>query len=159
MRAAIEVLTVVLVVVGLLGCAAGELPMAATPLPDTAEISMETPTRGVSIPTPEGKAVVSPIRVTAQSLEEVTPPPAAEKAVELAVKDLAAAEGVAEETIRLVSVEAVEWSDASLGCPEPDMVYAQVITPGYLVVLELEGELFEYHTDDGRFVVQCQDAK
>ena len=26
------------------------------------------------------------------------------------------------------------WSDASLGCPQPDMGYAQVVTPGYLVL-------------------------
>ena len=70
--------------------------------------------------------------------------------------DLIQKTGVALKAVRLVSVEAVQWSDASLGCPKPGMVYAQVITPGFLVVLEAMGDEYEYHTDEGRFVVLCQ---
>jgi hypothetical protein len=50
----------------------------------------------------------------------------------------------------------MEWSDASLGCPQEGMMYAQVITPGYLIVLEAQGQTFEYHTDQGTNVVLCQ---
>jgi hypothetical protein len=35
-------------------------------------------------------------------------------------------------------------------------MYAQVITPGYRVVLEAGGQRYEYHTDTGRFVVLCE---
>ncbi|NIN69986.1 MAG: hypothetical protein GTO63_35950 [Anaerolineae bacterium] len=86
---------------------------------------------------------------------EVEPPAKAEQAILLAREDLARRLGLAPEAIRLVSVEAVEWSDASLGCPQPGMMYAQVITPGFRVVLEAEGQTYEYHTDTGRLVVLC----
>ncbi len=53
-------------------------------------------------------------------------------------------------------MEAVDWSDASLGCPEPGQVYAQVITPGYRVLLEAAGKEYEVHTDQiGRSAVIC----
>ncbi len=87
---------------------------------------------------------------------KVKPPAEAKRVVELAMDDLIQKTGVALKAVRLVSVEAVQWSDASLGCPKPDMVYAQVITPGFLVVLEAMGDEYEYHTDVGRFVVPCQ---
>jgi hypothetical protein len=86
----------------------------------------------------------------------VTPPPGAEQAVRLAREDLAQKLGQAPEAIHLVSVEAVEWSDTSLGCPQPGMMYAQVITPGFRVVLESEGKKYDYHTDRGRVVVLCE---
>ena len=84
------------------------------------------------------------------------PPAAADQAVRLAREDLAKRLVLAAEAIQLVSAEAVEWSDASLGCPQPGMMYAQVITPGYLVILEAGGKRYEYHTDAGRFAVLCE---
>jgi hypothetical protein len=79
--------------------------------------------------------------------------------IRLAKEDLAQRLSLASDDIRLVSVEAVEWSDTSLGCPQPGMMYAQVITPGYRVVLEAGGQKYEYHTDTGRFVVLCEKGK
>ncbi len=50
----------------------------------------------------------------------------------------------------------VEWGDTSLGCPMPGMVYAQVITPGFRLVFDYQGQQNEYHTDrDGSSVVAC----
>jgi hypothetical protein len=66
-------------------------------------------------------------------------------------KDLA----VPLETVQVVTAEPREWPDSSLGCPQPDMLYAQVITPGYLVVVEVSGERLEYHTDERGTVVRC----
>jgi len=86
---------------------------------------------------------------------EVEPPARAEQAIRLSREDLAQRLGLAPEAIRLVSVEAVEWSDASLGCLQPGMMYAQVITPGFRVVLEAVGQTYGYHTDTGRLVVLC----
>jgi len=156
MKAGIGFLVLLLIGIGLLGCAGGQVPTAATEAPVEADrmAPMETPrTRVLS---PEARSVTTAVRMTAQAVVDITPPPAAKKAVELATQDLAQTEGIPRETMRLVSVEPVEWSDASLGCPEPEMVYAQVITPGFLIILEAKGKTFEYHTDAGRFVVQCQ---
>ncbi len=50
----------------------------------------------------------------------------------------------------------MEWPDASLGCPEPGMMYAQVVTPGYKIHLSCGEELFTYHSDCGSRVVYCE---
>ena len=81
---------------------------------------------------------------------------ASEPLVELAKADLADHIGIDKEQITVVSVKAVDWPDASLGCPEPGMFYAQVITPGYKIVLSHDGERYEYHTDRSNRVVLCQ---
>lgn len=74
---------------------------------------------------------------------------AAQPAVDAAVAAFAASAGVAAETVRVVAVEPVSWPDSALGCPEPEMSYLQVITPGYRVVLEAGEERATYHTSDG----------
>jgi hypothetical protein len=52
-------------------------------------------------------------------------------------------------------MEEQQWSDTSLGCPQEGFMYAQVITPGYLIVLEAQGQTYEYHTDTQANVVLC----
>jgi hypothetical protein len=75
----------------------------------------------------------------------------------LAKEDLAQRLSLAPDDIQLVSVEAVAWADTSLGCPQPGMMYAQVITPGFRVVLEAKGERYQYHADQDRGIVLCAD--
>jgi hypothetical protein len=58
----------------------------------------------------------------------------------------------------LLSVEPREWSDTSLGCPTPGRAYAQVIVPGYALVLSTPdgARTFEFHTSDvARSIVRC----
>lgn len=43
----------------------------------------------------------------------------------------------------VVSTEARDFPDASLGCPQPGMAYAQVITPGHRVLVEADGRRFD----------------
>lgn len=83
--------------------------------------------------------------------------PGSEKAVAAAIADLIQQAGVAPEAITLVSIEAQEWPDASLGCPQEDYMYAQVITPGYKVILEADGTQYNYHTNSESTVVLCQE--
>ena len=87
---------------------------------------------------------------------EVKPPAEAREAVRRAIEDLGKTIGERSAAIRLLRVEAVQWSDTSLGCPKEGMVYAQVITPGFLVVLEAKGRAYEYHTDADSFVTLCE---
>ena len=55
--------------------------------------------------------------------------------------------GVSPDAVTVLEIEAVEWRDASLGCPQPGMMYAQVITPGYRAAIEVEGEQYQVHMD------------
>jgi hypothetical protein len=45
------------------------------------------------------------------------------------------------------SAKYVEWPDACMGVSEPDIACADVITPGYIVILDTGVLAFEYHTD------------
>ncbi|MBM3498225.1 MAG: hypothetical protein FJX74_06095 [Armatimonadetes bacterium] len=67
--------------------------------------------------------------------------------------DLAEVEGVDDGEVQVTRVEAVVWSDGSLGYPEPGMDYIQMLIPGYRVTLQVGGRTYEYHTDQGRRIV------
>jgi hypothetical protein len=122
--------------------ASGAASPLATPTPGDAASPLATPT-------PPGSAGESPIATPEEPLSDIP-------AVSNAVADLAARLGVPASDITIVSVEAVEWRDASLGCPQPGMAYAQVITPGYLIVLEAGGASYEYHAGRSQAVLCAQ---
>ncbi len=71
-------------------------------------------------------------------------------------EDLTRRKGIDKREITVVAVEAVNWPDTSLGSPEPNTMYAQVITPGYRILLSCAQEIHVYHTDRGDRVVYCQ---
>lgn len=62
--------------------------------------------------------------------------------------------GVEKEEIKVVSTEEVEWPDTSLGVPEPGMMYAQVVIPGFKIIYQVAGKTYEVHTNfDGKLAV------
>jgi hypothetical protein len=72
---------------------------------------------------------------------------------------LAAELDLPSEQVSLLRSEAVQWRDTSLGCPQPGMMYAQVIVPGYRFVLQVEGTEYEVHTDQrGNKILICQSS-
>ena len=75
------------------------------------------------------------------------------EAVEIAKDVLHVELGADVTSMRLRTAEAVEWSDAGLGCPQEGMSYALKTIAGYRVVLETEGKLVRVHVGDGRGVV------
>lgn len=76
-----------------------------------------------------------------------------QRAQAMAVRDLAGRANVAATAVKVIRVEEVEWPDASLGCPQPGMMYAQVITPGYRLELEAAGKRYTYHASDERVIL------
>ena len=104
---------------------------------------------------------VSPItttKVSTMTLSEdsAKPIPGSEETVTVAIADLSDQTGIPADQIKLISIEAVEWSDSSLGCPQAGFMYAQVITPGYLIILEAQGQQYPYHTNLTTNVVLCE---
>ena len=81
--------------------------------------------------------------------------PEIDPVVQPAVTDLGDRLGVDESAITVVSVEAVTWSNGSLGCPEPGMMYTQALEHGLLIVLEVDATKFEYHSGAGRDPFYC----
>lgn len=83
-------------------------------------------------------------------------PTSAQPAVNAAKQDLASRIDASVDTIEVIEFEAVDWRDSSLGCPEPGKSYLQVITPGYRVVLQADGQTYEYHTNREDRAVLCK---
>jgi hypothetical protein len=81
---------------------------------------------------------------------------AADAAVRAAISDAASRLKVAADAIKVVSVSATDWSDTSLGCPQPGMFYAQVIVQGYTIVLSAGPSRIEYHADRRGRIVTCK---
>jgi hypothetical protein len=142
-------ITGVLAMSALTACAALPASPAVSPL---SPLATPAPAASPSTAVPE-KSMPNPSPETA--VPGVTPAPPPDPR-DLAVADLAARLSVAPDAITVKVVEPIEWPDASLGCPKPGMMYAQVVTPGYRIVLEIDGRSYEYHADTQRHVVYCE---
>ncbi|MDT8439808.1 MAG: hypothetical protein RQ729_12450 [Wenzhouxiangellaceae bacterium] len=73
--------------------------------------------------------------------------------------DLARQLGIAPDTVEIVSAETMTWPDSALGCPEPDMMYMQVLSPGVRIVLRANGVEHHYHGAAGRAPFRCPDER
>ncbi len=87
--------------------------------------------------------------------EDQSPGPNVPEEANRAIADLAKRLDINADRIEVVRVESVEWPDTSLGCPQPGQAYAQVITPGQILVLSANGQEYEYHTS-GDQIVACE---
>jgi len=65
-----------------------------------------------------------------------------------AVAALSGSLGLPADKITLVSTEAVDWPDGCLGVVDEGLVCAQVITPGFRLILEANGRQVEYRTNE-----------
>ncbi len=89
----------------------------------------------------------SPLAPDRSQVSPYPSPAARAQAAEDLLPQVAEALDMEAEALTMISIEAVEWPDASLGCPEPGRSYAQVVTPGWrLVYRDAAGEAHEVHT-------------
>ena len=66
--------------------------------------------------------------------------------------DAAERTGAAVDEIDVVTAVQVTYTDGSLDCPEPGMLYTQALVDGYQVVLDADGTELDYRvTRDGGF--------
>lgn len=65
--------------------------------------------------------------------------------VDAVLADAARRTGRPVDEFEVVSADSVTWSDGSLGCPAPGMMYTQALVPGYRVVVEAGGQRYDYH--------------
>jgi hypothetical protein len=87
--------------------------------------------------------------------------PSHSEVVALAQQDLAERLGIAsdqvEKQIEVREMRAVTWPDASLGCPQPGMLYAQVAQAGLLIRLSVGGEIYYYHSGEAQEPIFCEE--
>ncbi|MGH8240129.1 MAG: hypothetical protein ACREXP_24375 [Steroidobacteraceae bacterium] len=53
----------------------------------------------------------------------------------------------------VVTIEPTQWSDSSLGCGKANSMYTEVVSSGYIVVLEREGERHQVNVAGSRAVM------
>ena len=146
--------TVVLLLLVVSGC--GDQP-TVTPtrptsvLPPTTGPAVTVTTTGPVVPTTASASLtVGPVTATPVTTN-VTPegaiPTEVKPAYQAALTDLTKRNQVTANGVKLAGYQFTQFSDSSLGCPQPNTMYSQVITPGYILNLEANGQTFEYHTN------------
>ena len=75
--------------------------------------------------------------------------------VEAALDDAARRTKIDRTKLTVLSAESVTWSDGSLSCPEPGMVYTQALVPGYRIRIQAGAEVLDYHAGRLGHLVLC----
>lgn len=129
---------------GLLAAGAACAPVPATPSPAASPAAPAASTPAAAKPAQKAPAAVNV-------------PAEAEAAVQAARQQAASRLNVDAGRLTLMRVESRQWRDSSLGCPQPGQMYAQVITPGYLVVIAGPNQQqLAFHTDTRGRAVLCE---
>src|SRR3954452_15318249 len=84
--------------------------------------------------------------------------PDQQQAVAAALQDAATHLGVAASELSLQQIEAREWGDSSLGCPQPGSRPPQSVTPVFLTVINSRGKRLEYPSGVRGRVLLCQES-
>jgi len=95
-----------------------------------------------TVPSQETAPTATPVAAEPQAL----PRGAHDALVIQAQEDLGGRLGVEADEIEVVEVATMIWPDASLGCPKPGMVYAQMRLEGLLIRLAHDGQEYAYHS-------------
>ena len=122
--------------------------LALTKSPESATESTATDVQHPTKPehTEQEYADTQPLEEqVAQSTEAESSPPA--QLVENLKSVLSVETGIPSYEILLVSSETVDWPDSCLGLAQSDEFCAQVITPGYRIILGTLDREYEFHTD------------
>jgi hypothetical protein len=85
--------------------------------------------------------------------------PASKKLVESARKDLAKRLSIPASEIALVEFRKTTWPDGSLGCPQPGMMYTQMVQDGTVIRLTARKRTYEYHSGTAAEPVLCEKNK
>ena len=114
------------------------------------------PAQTIEPPIPAMKADFTPISPDIESwatngeiMDPVTPAPEElPDAVQAAMRRLSDLLNITIDQIEVVSANHVQWRDECLGISSPSSVCPQVITPGWVIVLQAEDQEYTFHTDE-----------
>jgi hypothetical protein len=114
-----------------------------------------TPTVGTPpVPVP----VVSPVS-SGTTLPGSNESPDPQPAVTNALRDAASHLNVGEDQLHVDQVEPRQWPDSALGCPQPGIMYSQIVTPGFLIIISTRnGKRLEYHANARGDVRLCEET-
>ena len=78
------------------------------------------------------------------------------EAVRFAKGELAAHLKIEPSQILILEAVETQWPDACLGIQEKDKVCAQVITPGYNILMQANGKKYQYRTNRDGSVIKAE---
>ncbi len=104
--------------------------------------------------TPEPSGDEEPIEQPAPGIPDGTA-----KLINDVQQDLSSQLNIDISSIETISVEEVMWRDSSLGCPVDGMSYLQVLTSGFRIILEVDGQEYHYHSRDTSNFVLCRNPQ
>ena len=111
------------------------------------EIEEPTPTFTVETEEKVDSGEATPVVITGGEKEDM---------IAKVKQDLVSRLGISIDQITVFIAQTVTWSDSSLGCPEKGMMYTQVLTPGYKIILEYNGTKYDYRTNDSGYFKICK---
>jgi hypothetical protein len=97
---------------------------AASSSPQPSHVPAEKPSGNIALPT----SVIEPV-----------------------VAEVARLAGVTTDQVTVISAEEMTFSDGSLGCPVPGMVYTQALVDGYKIVAEAGGKTYDFRGSGSTF--------
>jgi hypothetical protein len=71
------------------------------------------------------------------------------------LSDAASVASVDASQVSLISAKEEVFSDGSLGCPQKGQSYIQVLTPGWIVMVDAGGTVLEYHASTAGAYILC----
>ncbi|HSN75325.1 MAG TPA: hypothetical protein VL334_09620, partial [Anaerolineae bacterium] len=128
-----------------------------------AACAVPPPPPAVDLPTSRPPTAEPPLPTTTPTIDippaEVEPPATAGPAAiaDAAVQFAAAELGVDPASVQVIRVDAVEWRNSCLGVDKPGEMCMDVITPGYRVLLEVDGQEVAVHTNQEGTVMRLAD--
>ncbi|GAB4282497.1 MAG: hypothetical protein Kow0080_36430 [Candidatus Promineifilaceae bacterium] len=129
-----------------------------TAVPESYPSANQPPAKGT--PVVQNGELISPTPQPIKGGEEMPAQEIPEAVLQLpitqnVIADLSAKLGIDAAQIKVVAFEEVTWRDSSLGCPQPGMAYLQVLSEGYRIVLQANGQNYDYHTNMSNQFVLC----
>ncbi len=113
----------------------------------TLELPTEPEPGATSTPLPIATDTPPAATATSPAPAPTSTPRMLSEPVQAAVDDLALRLSIPASEIVVVSVTAQTWPNGCLGLGGPTEICTQVVTPGFAVVLEADGVMYSYHTN------------
>ena len=151
----------ILFVLWALGLSTGCQPVAGdagmpqeTTVTATAEPVMSTgQSTRISIPLTELPERIMPTETASHRTDEVP-----EELLNKIIADLAERTGIPSDRILVIQSQATIWNDGSLGCPQPGVFYTQALVNGFWVILEAEGQKYDYRASESGYFFICKNG-
>ena len=130
-------------------------PATATPAPPTATPVPPTPTATLGNPlngsTPGTGGATTPGKTALPGIPDEIKKPFA-----LISADLENRSKLPAASFQVTGYSTQTFPDSALGCPDPNMMYTQVLTPGYTIQVTAGGQSYDYRSNiAGTHIVLC----